>query len=89
MNGRFQMQGGKNGILPKETNENRFYCDSHWLEIWSSKPLMSLYGTEWREPGYGHRSSGLKERHYLDAAKLRCMPSPCRSWRSIKRLISS
>jgi hypothetical protein len=25
MNGRFQMQGGKNWILPKEMNENRFF----------------------------------------------------------------
>jgi hypothetical protein len=25
MNGRFQMQGGKNWILPKEINANRFF----------------------------------------------------------------
>jgi hypothetical protein len=36
MNGRFQMQGGKNWILPKEMNANRFFWDSHWLEIWSN-----------------------------------------------------
>jgi hypothetical protein len=36
MNGRFQMQGGKNWFLPKEMNANRFFCDSHWLEIWSN-----------------------------------------------------
>jgi hypothetical protein len=36
MNGRFQMQGGKNWILPKEINVNRFFWDSHWLEIWSN-----------------------------------------------------
>ncbi len=36
MNGRFQMQGGKNWILPKEINANRFFWDSHWLEIWSN-----------------------------------------------------
>jgi hypothetical protein len=97
MNGRSQMQGGKNWILPKEINANRFFWDSHWLEIWKnhccpsrgptggsvatdsgwskqdfaerdkSKPvllrlslagnleklLMSLYGTEWWECGYG------------------------------------
>ncbi len=35
MNGRFQMQGGKNWILPKEMNANRFFYDSHWLEILS------------------------------------------------------
>jgi hypothetical protein len=39
MNGRFQMQGGKNRILPKEINANRFFWDSHWLEIWV-KPLI-------------------------------------------------
>jgi hypothetical protein len=81
MNGRFQMQGGKNWFLPKEINANRFFWDSHWLEIWSNhfypsmgpnggsvtmdsglslagnlvKPLLSLYGTEWRERGYGLR----------------------------------
>jgi hypothetical protein len=43
------MQGGKNWILPKVMNANPFFSDSHWLE----KPLMSLYGTEWRERGYG------------------------------------
>jgi hypothetical protein len=30
------MQGGKNWILPKEMNANRFFWDSHWLEIWSN-----------------------------------------------------
>jgi hypothetical protein len=28
MNGRFQMQGGKNWFLPKEMNANRFFWDS-------------------------------------------------------------
>ncbi len=36
MNGQFQMQGGKNWIFPKEMNANRFFWDSHWLEIWSN-----------------------------------------------------
>jgi hypothetical protein len=27
------MQGGKNWILLKEINANRFFWDSHWLEI--------------------------------------------------------
>jgi hypothetical protein len=49
MNGKFQMQEGKNWILPQEMNANRF-----WLEI-LVKPLLSLYGTEWRERGYGLR----------------------------------
>ncbi len=42
MNGRFQMQGGKNWILPKEMNENQFFCDSHWLEIWSNHFCPSI-----------------------------------------------
>ncbi len=52
MNGRSQMKGGKNWILPKDINANWFFWDSQWLEIWKN-PLMSLYGTEWREWGYG------------------------------------
>jgi hypothetical protein len=36
MKGRFQMQGGKNWIFPKEVNANRFFWDSHWQEIWSN-----------------------------------------------------
>ncbi len=42
MNGRFQMQGGKNRILPKEMNANRFFWDSHWLEIWSNHFCPSM-----------------------------------------------
>ena len=42
MNGRFQMQGGKNWILPKEMNANRFFWDSHWLEIWSNHFCPSM-----------------------------------------------
>jgi hypothetical protein len=46
MNERFQMQGGKNWILPKQINANRFFWDSHWLEIWSNHfcPSMGLNG---------------------------------------------
>jgi hypothetical protein len=46
MNGRFQMQGGKNWILPKKVNANRFFWDSHWLAIWSNHfcPSMGLNG---------------------------------------------
>ncbi len=36
MNGRFQMTGGKNWILPKDMTANRFFWGSHWLEIWSN-----------------------------------------------------
>ncbi len=42
MNGRFQMQGGKNWILPKEIKANRFFWDSHWLEIWSNHFCPSM-----------------------------------------------
>ncbi len=45
------MVGGLNRLLPKEINANRFFWDSHWLMIGNLvKPLLSLYGTEWREP---------------------------------------
>ncbi len=46
MNGRFQMQGGKNWILPKYVKANGFFWDSHWLEIWSNHfcPSMGLNG---------------------------------------------
>jgi hypothetical protein len=42
MNGRFQMQGGKNWISPKEMNANRFFWNSHWLEIWSNHLCPSM-----------------------------------------------
>jgi len=42
MNGRFQMQGGKNWILPKEMNANRFFWDFHWLEILSNHFCPSM-----------------------------------------------
>jgi hypothetical protein len=42
MNGSFQMQGGKNWILPKEINANRFFWDSHWPEIWSNHLCPSM-----------------------------------------------
>ncbi len=54
MNGRSLLQGGKNWILPKEINANRFFWDSHWLEIWSNHFCPS-YGTDWRELGNGLR----------------------------------
>ncbi len=41
-NGIFQMQGGKNGILPKQINANRFFWDAHWLEIWSNHFCPSM-----------------------------------------------
>jgi hypothetical protein len=42
MNGIFQMQGGKNWILPKKINANRFFWVSHWLEIWSNHFCPSM-----------------------------------------------
>ena len=51
MNGRFQMQGGKNWILPKEINANRFFWVSHWLEIWSNH-LCPSTGPNLREPSW-------------------------------------
>jgi hypothetical protein len=52
MNRRSQMQGGKNWILSKEIK-----CKPVLLRLSLAgnmeKPLMSLYGTEWRERGYG------------------------------------
>jgi hypothetical protein len=46
MNGKFQMQEGKNWILPKEMNANRFFWESHWLDIWSNHfcPYMGPNG---------------------------------------------
>jgi hypothetical protein len=38
MDERFQMQGGKNWILPKYINANRFFWDSHgqttYVPVW-------------------------------------------------------
>ncbi len=36
------MQGGKNWILPKEINANRFFLGSHWLEIWKNRLCPSM-----------------------------------------------
>ncbi len=44
MNGRFQMQGGKNWILLKKMNANRFFGESHWLKIWSNHLTMGPTG---------------------------------------------
>jgi hypothetical protein len=40
------MQGGENWILAKEINADRFFGDSHWLEIWKNQlgPSMGLNG---------------------------------------------
>ncbi len=52
-----QMPGGKNWILPKEINANRFVWVSHWLEISGKTTNVPLYGIEWRERGYGLKRS--------------------------------
>jgi hypothetical protein len=48
MNGRFQMQGGKNWILPKEIIANRSFWDAHgWKSgqtTYSYVPLMGPNG---------------------------------------------
>jgi hypothetical protein len=36
------MQVGKNWIFPKKINANRFFWDSHWLEIWSNHLCPSM-----------------------------------------------
>jgi hypothetical protein len=36
------MQGDKNRILQKEMRANRFFWDSHWLEIWSNHFCPSM-----------------------------------------------
>jgi hypothetical protein len=51
LNGRSQMQEGKNWILPKEMSANRFFWDSLAGNL--VKTLMSLYWTERKERGYG------------------------------------
>jgi hypothetical protein len=52
MNGRSQMQGGKNWIFA-ERDKCKTVLLRHSLVGNLEKPLMSLYGTEWRERGYG------------------------------------
>jgi hypothetical protein len=58
MNGRFQMQGGKNGFCRNRSMHPVL------LELSLAgnlvKPLMSLYGAEWRERGYGQLASRLR-----------------------------
>ncbi len=62
MKGRFQMQGCKTG-----------FCRKMSMQISSSvslagnlvKPLMFLYGTEWKERGYGHRKK-LENCYFFD-----------------------
>jgi len=54
MNGRFQMQGGKTGCRNRSIQTG----SSGGISLAGNlvKPLLSLYGTEWRERGYGLES---------------------------------
>jgi hypothetical protein len=42
MNGRSQIQGGKNWIFPKEINANRFLRGPRWVEIWKNHLCPSM-----------------------------------------------
>jgi hypothetical protein len=57
MNGRFQMQGGKTGICQNTVDQYRPVLLGLSLAGNLVKPLMSLYGTEWRDRSYGLRGS--------------------------------
>jgi hypothetical protein len=61
MSGRFQMQGGKNWILPKEINANRFFWDS-LAGNWSNHVCPSM------GPNGGSVATG-----YLSAKCSRCI----------------
>jgi hypothetical protein len=52
MNGKFQMQGCKNWIFPKEMNANRFFLLGLSLAGNLVKPLLSLYGSVAMALGY-------------------------------------
>ncbi len=54
MNGRSQMQGGENLILPKEKNANPVLLSLSFAGK-TGKTTFVLYGTEWKERGYGLR----------------------------------
>jgi hypothetical protein len=64
MNGRFQMQGGKNWILSKEINANRFFWDTRWLEMWSNHlcPTMGPNGESVAMDSEGRYFTGAVER---------------------------
>ncbi len=47
MDGKSQMQGGKNWIFPKEMNAYRFFRDYHWLEIWKNHLCPSMGPNGW------------------------------------------
>jgi hypothetical protein len=61
------MQGGKNWILPKEINANRFFWDSHWLEIWSNHfvPLWNRMEGVWLWTHFKLRRAGFEKNGFL------------------------
>jgi hypothetical protein len=75
--GRFQMQGGKNWFLPKEMNANRFFWDSHWLEIWSNHFYPSM------GPNGGSVAMDSVESSDLDEKVLTRIPSGESMWGGI------
>ncbi len=76
MNGRSQMQGGKNWILSKVINANRFFWGSHWLEIWKNLLCPSMG----RERRYGLRFLSRRRGFALLSLKLIPPPSGFFSW---------
>ncbi len=64
MNGRFQMQGGKNWFLAERDVRKPVLLG---LSLAGNlvKPLLSLYGTEWRERGYGLRWQAVCEIYFF------------------------
>ncbi len=76
-NRRSQMQGGINWILPKEINANRFFWDSHWLEIWQNL----LYPSMWPKGGsvamdfeeYGLQQDSTSPTHPLPVTHCLCL----------------
>jgi hypothetical protein len=64
------MQGGKNWILPKEINANRFFWDSHWLEILSNHFCSSM-GLKGGSVATDSEAAFLaRRRHKIDTATL-------------------
>ncbi len=88
--GRFQMQGGKNWTLRKEINANRFFWDSHRLEIWKTTyiPLWDRMEGTWlwtqhrvANPRviYAESKCGTKKYIYTVHRVPQCLPPP-RNW---------
>ncbi len=73
------MQGGKNWILPKDMNAGSSLAGN------LVNPLISLYGTEWRDRGYGLRpSDGTPNAATVAVTTGRVSLSPCTALWSMK-----